>query len=90
MLTKNDNAVRLLNPTQLFHHPLRHHFQHLATIIEQRVHHLQHMPEILLIQIIDRGTGQGLRKVAGATQSAAGECTAPSPFPQAKKTPIKP
>src|SRR5450830_462587 len=71
---KNDNAARLLNPTRLFDYPLLHHFQHLATIIEQRVHHLQHVPEILLIQIVDRGTGQGLRKIAGATQPATGEC----------------
>jgi len=71
---KNDNAVYLLNPICLFHHPLLHHFQHLATIIEQRVHHLQHVPEILLIQIVDRGTGQGSLKIAGATQPATGEC----------------
>src|SRR5450830_107004 len=71
---KNDNAVRLFNPTRLFHYPLLHHFQHLATIIEQRIHHLQHVPKILLIQIVDRGTGQGLRKIAGTTQSTTGEC----------------
>ncbi|SDS42002.1 hypothetical protein SAMN05216598_1536 [Pseudomonas asplenii] len=64
-----------MNLPHLSHHTLLDNTQYIATIIEQRVDHLQHMPEVLFIQIVDRGTGQGLRKIAGAAQPAASECT---------------